>query len=54
MKLRFIMNKIWFLICIVPNYIEYRMLLKEGCVQKGFFKGFFEDYNGVGFEDEVC
>lgn len=42
MKLRFIMNKILFLICIVPNYIEYRMLLKEGCVQKGFLKVFLK------------
>lgn len=52
MKLRVIKEKVLFLVCIVPNYIEYRMLLKEGCVQKGFFNGFFQNYNGVGFEED--
>ena len=34
-----------FLLFIVKHYINYRKLYKEGLVEKGFLKGFFESYD---------
>ena len=51
-KLKFIFSRILFIVFIIPNFVQYRKLLKEDCVQKGFFSGFFQDYSGVGFDDD--